>query len=327
MADDLGVPYPDDLLVRPYFPGDEMGINEGFNQVFGAQRTLEEWYWKYATHPEGRWITVVVSLSDIIVAHFAALPMRMQYSGGTLLAGQGADAYCLPEYRDRGVYTASVELFFRELSGPGRIQFFFGLAGPRNAEVLVRHHCFTNIGQAPLWRRRIRPRRAWLPLGHELCDVFDADAVDALWHRARRRYPWAGVRDGGWWKRRFQGRPGVQYGHLSAWRNGAPRAWVVLRCLGERMQVADWLWDGEDERAVVMLDREVARRSSALGLVFQEQWLAGDRRMAELMERLAWSPASLDNPNHMVVRHCDEQVPTAHQVGDFYLTMGDADLV
>lgn len=325
--DGAGVPGPDELRVRRYQPGDEAGINAGFNRVFGSNRTLEEWFWKFPERPNGRWITVVTDPAGIIAAHFAAVAMPMQVPGGSLLAGQGADAYCLPEFRARGVYGRAVEHFFGHCAGPGAIGFFFGFAGSRNAEVLAKYHRFLRVGEAPLWRRLERPRRGWLPLGHEVSAEFDGAAADTLWNRVRRRYPWAGIRDGAWWRQRFGSRPGVEYRHFSAWRRGIPRAWAVVRRDGGRTFLADWLWDGEDERAVAALDREVVRCSPARPDRVQEQWLAGDPLLAAVLERRGWAPAPLDAPNYLVVRLCGRETPPVREVGDFYLTMGDADLV
>lgn len=328
MVSGIGDPSPSGrYIARVFQPGDESGINEGFNRVFGQNRTLGEWRWKFPKAPAGRWISVVVDSSGAVLAHFAAVPMPMQSPNGPFLAGQGADAYCVPEFREQGLYGRAVSCFFEVFSGEGGIGFFLGFAGPRNAEVLVRRHGFQDLGQAPLWQRNCRPRRRWLPFAHELREGFDQVAAELLWRRVSGRYPWAGIRDGSWMSRRFSGRPGVEYRHLSAWRKGVPKAWVVLRCRGDRVQIGDWLWDGEDERAVLLLDHQVARESLRAGAAFEEQWLAGDRGLARVLEERNWAPASLEAPNHLVVRRCMERVPTPSEVGDFYITFGDADLV
>jgi len=35
-----------EFIIRPYQKGDEIAINNTFNQVFGTDRSIEEWYWK-----------------------------------------------------------------------------------------------------------------------------------------------------------------------------------------------------------------------------------------------------------------------------------------
>ena len=341
------------IQVRLFEEGDECAVNDGFNAVFSLRRGLDEWRWKFppwegvAVSPR-YWIVlaeevasdalmaqgdaprpgIVSTTGQALAAVFAALPMPMQLDGRALLGAQGVDSYSMPAYRCTRAYGRAVEAFFATFFGDDRVSYFYGYAGERNTQVLTRHYGFDACALAPLWTRGQTSwwLRSWPVRSHRVRFGFDAAAVDALWARAAKRYGFSVIRDARWYARRFGGRPGVDYLQVSAWRDGRMAACAVLRHTPERIDVADWLWDGEDTAAIRALDRHVARLAAHHG-VRQEMWLAGDEALAGALAANGWAPTPLPAPNHLVVRCTRSDVRDAIANGRHYVTMGDADLV
>ena len=48
-------------IIRSYRSGDEIKINEMFNEVFGQKRDISHWHWKYRDNPNG---PSVISLAE-----------------------------------------------------------------------------------------------------------------------------------------------------------------------------------------------------------------------------------------------------------------------
>jgi hypothetical protein len=316
---------------RRYRPGDEEAINQGFNDVFGLQRSLAEWHWKFAVEPEGRWIMLGVGEHGRVLAHYGAVPVRLQAGTLEVRAGQIVDVYSRPEART-GLATArafltTVDTFIRELCTPDQLALCYGFPSGRPLKLGSLRSGYTQMPpQRVHMLRRPAQGRGLLLHFHRVGSGFDPAAVDQLWQRARNRYAIAARRDAAWLRRRLTGRPGVEYTHLVAWRRGAPAACAVVRAMGKFLQWVELVWDGEDVRALAALDRRVAAIARAAGCERMEMWLDGDRAATEALVALGWD--ELENPEvRLVVHSFHSEIDPASVPGRFYLTMSDADLI
>ena len=90
--------------IRPYRDGDEHGIIETFNLVFGRQdesfrpRTLDDWRWAFADNPGGMRVWVA-ERNGSIVAQFASQPHRVRVLGRQRVFAQIIDSMVHPDHR------------------------------------------------------------------------------------------------------------------------------------------------------------------------------------------------------------------------------------
>lgn len=321
-----------DLEFRSYRPGDEYAINDGFNTVFSQCRELAEWHWKFGPPGDGRHIMLAVDADGTVLVHYGAIPVRVQCDGAVLPAGQIVDVYTRLEAR-RGLaagraYLATYNRFVAEHTGPERLATCYGFPGARALRLGVMRFSYDDVEPwVPRYVERSAGRRAGAAWGVEVAHGFDAAALDALWERSRERYPLAVVRDAGYFRRRYLGRPGVEYTHLVAWRRGRPEAAAVLREEAPVTRLADLVWDGAHARALVALDRAAVRLARRRHAVALDGWLDGDERAAAELARLGWTPRPNPLDLRTVVRVFHPAIDPARVAGRIYLTLGDSDLV
>jgi hypothetical protein len=320
------------FVVRPCVSGDEFAINAGFCRAFGRHRSLAEWGWKYQEEPEGRWITIALDEAGRVIAHCAAIPVRMQAGGLRVRAGELVDNFSLAEAR-RGlgaarVYLRTVESFVASFCGPEGLALLFGFAGERLVRLSQARVGLDQMVPQPVayWVRPAHRRRELLT-GHEIRHGFDHTAIDELWRRAAPRYRVAVVRDGAWLKRRFTARPGIEYVHLSAWRHGHVHAWAVVRVQPPLTSLADLVWDGEDPSALAAIDRAITSGSLAVKLERLDMWLMGDDAAAEALRRLGWEQRRQPDKLSLVAHSFHPEIGVGTLPARFYVTMGDSDLV
>jgi hypothetical protein len=321
-----------EVTYRPYRPGDEIQINDGFNRVFGLNRSLEEWRWKFPELPEGRWIMLAFDAQGSLLAHYGAVPVRLQVAGLTVRAGQPVDSFSLPEGR-RGLGAAhtfqrTVEAFFSEFGGPDKLALLFGFPGEKHLRLGMRRLGYEQLTPQPMivWRRGVG-RRGPRFTGHTVRFDPDGGAVDALWARARARYRVAVERDAAWFGRRFLGRPGVDYLRIAAYQKGRPAALAIARVVGATVYLADLVWDGCSDRALTALDVAIDNLARLRGAVSIEMWLCGDRAAEERFTELGWKCSTHPAGLALVARSFHPGIDVTSFPGAFYLTMGDADLV
>lgn len=320
------------LTIRPFRPGDEAAINDGFNAVFGLNRSLEEWRWKFQDGSESRWIMLAVSGDRTVCAHYGAVPVRMRVGDVTIRAGQPVDVFTRPVAR-RGLAAArtlktTVDRFFAEFGHPGRLSLLFGFPGPRHLRLGLARLGYEQMPPLPVrtWVRDAGRRGRWLH-GHRVTAGFDRQAAEDLWSRAAGRYWAAAVRDGDWLERRYTRRPGLDYLHLFAMRGGRAHAWCAARIGVPVTSLADLVWDGEDGRALAALDRALAGAARAAGAGTLAMWLMGDAAAEETFAGLGWRSGDHADGLAMVARSFDPRIDPKVLPGRVYVTMGDSDLV
>jgi hypothetical protein len=320
-----------DAVLRPFAEGDEKPINDGFNGAFTLARELAEWYWKFPAAPLGRFIMLTVGGHGEILAHYGAIPVRLQAGNLVVTGGQIADVYSATDARGGlaagKIFLRTVDTFIDTYCKPDVLAVCYGFPSARPLKLGVLRSGYAQMPPQPvtLHRRSVAPRGRWLS-GHRVRTGFVREAADELWARAGRRYAIAALRDGAWLGRRFAGRPGVEYLHLSAWRRGRVAAWAVLRLGAPVTSWAELVWDGEDPRALGALDRAAARAARDAGAEWLEMWLDGDAEAARALAGLGWQsgPHPLLS---LVVHSFHPAVDPAAIPGRFYVTMSDADLV
>jgi hypothetical protein len=324
-----------ETFMRPYRAGDEGQINDGFNEVFGVQRSLEEWRWKFGEVGVSSAIMLALEASAGVVAQYAAILVPIQVGGLEVRAGQIVDVYSRRQAREglaaARVFRGTVRRFVTEFCAPGRLAVTYGFPGPRHLSLVrlgVGKHGETEITPQPVqvWVRSAKVRgRLWSH--HEVREGFDASSLDTLWAMAGARYSVGVVRNASWISRRFVGRPGVEYIHLVVRRRGVVRACAVVRPGAPVTALAELVWDGEAPGALMALDRAVGQVARGAGAERVEMWLAGDARAEEVFTACGWMPGPQPDGLHMVGYTFDPRLDPTSFAGNFYLTMSDADLV
>jgi cyclopropane fatty-acyl-phospholipid synthase-like methyltransferase len=97
----------DSFSIKPYSAGDETKILSAFNEVFGVQRNIEHWYWKFRDNPYGSFkISEVFSKDRNLVTHYAGYPMPfycdVNDAPNIFLSLQIGDTLTRPEVRHIG---------------------------------------------------------------------------------------------------------------------------------------------------------------------------------------------------------------------------------
>lgn len=316
-----------DVTLRPYRPGDEIEINEGFNTVFGVRRSLDEWRWKFPDQPEGRYIMLTVAPTGRVLAHYGAVAMQVQFGNERVRAGQIVDAYSREDVRGTRVFSTCYEHFIKLYGNPEGLPLMFGFPGRRHYEMGLKALEYVPISSVPFWSREARRRLSLASWRYRVREGFDAHAIENLWRRAGTRYDVAAVRDAEWLTRRYRGRPGVNYLHLSVWRHGKVQAWAVTRAQEGTLRWADLIWDGEDVGSLAALDRTLDRLASLHACPRLELWLGGDPTAERALEGYGWSRQPSPYDLLMVARSFKSVVDLKRMQRCCYVTMGDSDLV
>lgn len=102
----------DKVFMKTYERDDEHRILPMFNEVFGQNRTLDHWYWKFRDNPFGKYqIAEALTEGGDLAAHYAGYPVPFYSTVGgakEFLSLQIGDTMTHPRFRTLGLGTTSV---------------------------------------------------------------------------------------------------------------------------------------------------------------------------------------------------------------------------
>lgn len=320
------------ITYRPYRPGDETSIMQGFNETFGLSRDEAYWRWKFcSTGPPLSMLAV--DASGRVQAQFSGIRLNWVTHGTRLPVAQICDFFARrdPEVIRGRVMMRTLEAFQRELADGSDTALIFGFPNRTSAGLYNRHRAFVE-GARPvrtLRRDTDSPRRD-APAGGAVTRGMPAqDYLDDLWRRASERYRCACPRDAGWLYWRFRDRPDVDdYVVLSCVRgNEALASWLVLRMEGETLWICDLVWDGLSDAELALLDDAVAEEGRRLRARNSGVWLQGDEEAARVLLERGWRDHSDEQTIHFSMHAYDTMLDTQAIYSDLYLTRADSDLI
>jgi len=140
-----------EVQIRQYREGDESKLNELYQSVFGVERPLECWYWKYMDNP----ITdrILISLAETpdgrIVGMYPLLIMEYRVKEEYVLAVQLVEIGIDPDYRGRWI-VKELKYFLQPPTISSGVRFGFGFPTREHAKVGVRYMGYNLLGELPI---------------------------------------------------------------------------------------------------------------------------------------------------------------------------------
>lgn len=329
----------DGITIRPYRPGDEVGVLAGHNRIFPA-RSMAHWLWKFRDNPTGEvHVMLAEHEQDGIVGAYVTLPAPFLIEGTPRVVGQCVDLWVLPEHRRAGPRPG----LFVNLA-----LAHYELWGGKGAKQNSFHHGWPiatwRIGQKYLRYEMVRdwdflfrelppgglPPRA-TPAGLVVRKVarFDAD-LDALWAEFAKTTQLSAIRDARYMNWRYADAHDATYELFECREAGSGRLRgvmvVALRdfVMPNTCFVVDWLAPADDADATVALvaaaeQRANALRANALVTLFQHRdpRFLGFQRLGFLVYGTIYFQVVIPFDAH----------ETAFYKEQWYHTLGDSDLV
>lgn len=347
----------------PYAPELEEQARALCRRTWGDVEIADEAYhrWQYQENPAGQALSAFARDGETLVAQFGAVPLRMAVDGRTALGALALNVATDEAYRGRGAFVAAARLAGERMASAG-VELAWALPNENSFPGFVRRLGYRHVGDVPLLVRPVNVRRLVserLPLpgvgalaamlarallrpvprtqtpedgiSIEPVDGFDA-AFDGLWERVRGRQRVMVVRDATYLSWRFRRIPIRRYEVLRANVDGRLAGYIVLR-LAEiaGMQaglVVDFIVEPSeagDRAGRALLSHALARFADEDIDLLASLMLPHAPEYRLLRHAGFWPlPRPLLPQRFRVVARGPEQ---AYDLGNWYLTMGDYDVV
>ena len=333
---------PGHWSLRLYRPGDEDQIIGLFHRVFGKERSLAHWRWKFKDNPEGTQICLAVNDAGKIIAQYAGIPVRVTVDGTPFIFSQSVDSMVDRDYRrglkKPGIFGRLFMKFAEEYGGDDGVTILWGFTTPEALRFGQRLLGYVALHQVV---KLVRPVEGpphlspWQQLT-ELCrrvrfpirqvNRFDAQ-VDRLWERCRTDLRIATTRDARYLNWRYADCPDVRYRLLVA---GGTMGMPVLGIAVLRIGLVD-------QPVACLVDWLVPSGAKGVADQLLERCVE-EGRLAGMKELHTWFPPSSPWQRHlldrgfqpvetacMTVHPFTPTVPLELLNAHWYYTMGDSD--
>lgn len=338
----------EEIVIREYRPGDEVGILALFNRTFAAvdpgfvPRDLDTWRWLYQQNPSGRRIVLAVARDGRVVAQYAGLGQRVSIEGRRVRANQAIDSMSDPDrtgLQHPGPFVRAGRVFAQRFGGraPSADAFMWGLPEPaawRVGRRFLGYQVVRNlnrlVGDPLACGAQGDPRAA----GVAAVEVAEVPAgVERLFERVAAGRAALVVRDRAHLSWRYLARPGVPYRiAVVPGPDEVPLGLAVYRAGGFEGQrtglLCDWLVPADGSE-------EAARSSSAL-----RAWALGAARADGLALTAVFPEPAPEfagfqragfrvRPTRrvLVARSYRRDVSVDWLRANLFMTLGDTDLV
>lgn len=334
----------DSFSVKPYAAGDESTILSSFNGVFGVQRTMEHWYWKFRDAPYGSYnISEAFSENGDLVAHYAGYPVpfycTIPGTPETFLSLQIGDTFTRPEVRHVGrrktsMLSRTAQHFYARYCDA--VPFAYGFNTGTIKKLGERFLGYQYIDPVPYRVKEIiLPsllrcsflKQVFSRYRVRMIHSFD-NTFDSLFERAAMSYNFLVKRESRYLTWRYRDCPDKDYLMLSVHNTmGRLIGWSVFLLKDKKLLWGDALFDREYPDATEYLLTHLLSLPQCKGIERIEGWFSRNPVWwNEILDQLGFNNTNEPNnlfPGFYMVS--DQDFLTKLQ-GCFYYTMGDSDL-
>ena len=336
-----------EISVRPYQEGDEEGILELFNDVFGEddpgyrQRSAAHWRWEFLDNPAGTQVVLGIEPGGRIIAQYACLPARVHLRGDDVCCGQGIDSVVHRDYRRglkrEGAFLKVARYYFEHYGVPEVNAFGYGFPNKKAYRIGVRMLDYVPIAApvATLARNLfnfkddagVNPGDAIQ--GAEVVEVPRfGEEQDALWSRLSAHTDMTIRRDATYLNWRYVDCPSVDYrAYALVESSGAWRASWVTRpnWMGPPiLAITELMLEPKDTPALTTLLAHVVGVARQTAQPRVETWIPPTSPLYDAT--LARGFSSEKSPFNLCIKIYDESIDPAWARAHWFYTIGDSDV-
>ncbi len=334
------------FIIRSYQEGDEIKINEMFNEVFNQNRDISHWYWKYRDNPYGSYfISLAITTEGTLAAHYGGYPIKLYFCPSLESPPAEIKTYHLGDkmtrrqFRHIGLGKTSLlsKAFshFKETFAGNDVPFGYGFGTHHSLKFGLMFLDYSNI-EAVVYRKLdfnlLRTQKiSLLERVASVEKVNEISNIDASWtdfsHRVAPSYKYLAKRDAAYLKWRYLERPDRKYFIISIKKRGKLSGWSVFFRDKNKIVWGDALYAPDDIKSVRSTLAYLVTHPISDGANFIECWFP--QRPAwwdDILNRLGFQIETEPNKLHLTGPVFNDKNSPEVLRKYFYYTMGDSDL-
>lgn len=350
--------------IRRYKDGDEVKINNLFNEIFETNRSMDEWFWKFSQNPlRDINLIVVAEYQGDIIGQYPLLPLLFKYDHKVVKCTTAVDNFVHPLFRGgmKGVQKMMYK-YHEEICRKEGMSFGFGFPNREHYIFGKRVLKYKDLGQIRVlfkrlnWNLTVKKRFPWIPnsllkviqfisgLGFKLLihskghndpkgiRIYEIDSFnerfDLFWKKVKEKHNIIGVRKQKYLNWRYK-KPGADYEVIIAEKGKELNGYIVIEVRRESGEVKGHIVDllAIDEAYFVLIKESLLRFISKK-VDFVLCWMLPHTAAYASLLEFGFIEKSDFPPLNIVYTIYDNEVIDDAFLKDqknWYLTMADSD--
>jgi GNAT superfamily N-acetyltransferase len=137
------------MKILPYKEGDEHFILDLFECSFGKKLSLDYWNWRFANHPSGLKMIMLMWDEDRLVGHYALSPMRLIIDQQEILTALSMTTMTHPDYAGKGIFTQLANALYEEERSRNGLTAVWGYPNVNSHYGFIKNLQWSNLEQIP----------------------------------------------------------------------------------------------------------------------------------------------------------------------------------
>lgn len=202
----------DSWICRDYQHGDEYQILTLYREVNNRKMALAHWTWKFAENPFGKAIIKLMFDDDMLIGHYAVMPMDVQIQSKLVKAVLSVNTMTHPDYERQGIFGYLAEETYKKCQRES-FRFVYGFPNKNSYYGFTRKLTWKDLGKMTTLEKELGVQAAG-----EICkrdsiypiEKFD-ERVNSLWNKTKDSYHVTVVRTEEFLNWRFAEHPTEEY--------------------------------------------------------------------------------------------------------------------
>jgi len=316
---------------RDYEPGDEERILDLFELTYGKRRSIEHWRWMFSECPFGRGIMKLLFDGNVLVGHYAVVPMAVEIDGVQSNAALSVDTMTHVKHRGRGIFAFLASETYKECQKRG-LALVYGFPNENSHKGFVNRLRWHSFGHMKNMRKKLPIDAKSIPNSpHDVHEVsFFGKNIDELWRSISGHFPVIVPRNANYLNWRFCQKPSVDYRKLVMNdETGVTIGYAVLKSYEGKEHVVGHIVDLMCVDARVLPDILVSciRCFITQGINEVSLWVPMISPARKILER--WGFVEEAMQTYFGVKLLSDDMSLSEKVVSFenwYLSMGDSDV-
>ncbi len=277
------------LFIRKYQSGDELGILKLFEDVFGIHRSPDRWNWQFERGTQGKSWIMLAETEGEVVGQFAMRRNNINFMGRNITAGQSCDTMVRADRRGKDLFIKLAKANYANAIDDGlKMAFSFPnrFSYPGYMQKLERHKIcrltsyYYRIGLKRVFGERVDrvlrrvlafPNRIKLIIERKLLNrdmsiTVSSEITDHLKNLLEEilNYEVLSIwKDLDYMKWRYENHPDYSYDFHIINTGGQPEGLAVCRNFGETITICELLHRTKNVRQSVLLVRHLLQYYSS----------------------------------------------------------------
>jgi hypothetical protein len=137
------------MKILPYKQGDEHFILDLFECSFGKKLSLDYWNWRFANHPSGLKMIMLMWDGERLVGHYALSPMRLIIEKQEILTALSMTTMTHPDYAGKGIFTQLANALYEEEHSKNGLAAVWGFPNVNSHYGFIKNLKWSNLEQIP----------------------------------------------------------------------------------------------------------------------------------------------------------------------------------